>query len=203
MDSRRGSFPNIIKSLTDATNEFGDGVRLTTGPRSRDPRGLHLGRPAFYRFRVVARERSGAGRFSLWRFCGPRCMIIPWAWSATAPRTRTIVSGARRIGLGRSIMAPRACKCKPAVRRICHGLNLSSRPSGPSADGTMPVRSHRENAVRLLVPDVWTMPSPAYCCGENIRATLSYKSSAREQILKFALLNRASVVWCRLQDSNL
>jgi hypothetical protein len=34
MDSRHGSFPNIIKSLTDATNEFGDGVRLTTGPRS-------------------------------------------------------------------------------------------------------------------------------------------------------------------------
>ena len=31
MDSRHGSFPNIIKSLTDATNKFGDGVRLTTG----------------------------------------------------------------------------------------------------------------------------------------------------------------------------
>ncbi len=160
--------PQHHKSLTDAINEFGDGVRLTTGPRSRDPRGLHLGRPAFYRFRVVARERSGAGRFSLWRFCGPRCMIIPWAWSATAPRTRTIVSGARRIGLGRSITAPRACKCKPAVRRIMPWIDLSSRPSGPSADGTMPVRSHRENAVRLRMPDVWTMPSPAYCCGENI-----------------------------------
>jgi len=61
MASRHGSFPNIIKSLTDAINEFGDGVRLTTGPRSRDPGGLYLGRPAFYRFRVVARERSGAG----------------------------------------------------------------------------------------------------------------------------------------------
>ena len=168
MDSRHGSFPNIIKSLTDATNKFSDGVRLTTGPRSRDPRGLHLDRPAFYRFRVVARERSGAGRFSLWRFCGPRRMIIPEAWSATAPRTHTIVSGARRIVWVDPSWRPAPANVNRPSAGSCHGLNLSSRPSGPSADGTMPVRSHRENAVRLLVPDVWTRPSPAYCCGENI-----------------------------------
>jgi len=165
LDIRDRSPPDVIEPFTDATDKLGNGIRMLSGSRASDRFRLHTRQTKPFGLFGFSRRRS----FPVADPCRDsptfgraiRCELPP---SLPRPRaTCPVRPKVRPPALGIASPAP-AASWRPAPAEVnrpfagsCHGLNLSSRPSGPSACGNLPVLSHHEKARASLFLDASTI----------------------------------------------